>query len=151
MKWLLAISISVGLAALVACSGPNTATPTTTTAPITGTTNVPTTTAPGGVSFGQLADAGKAIFAAKCSACHGNNGQGVTAPAVIGANAQLAKYRTAQGLLSFIDTNMPFNAPGSLSQAQYLQVLSYLLVQNQDVAVTTLFINEGELGAINLK
>ncbi len=119
--------------------------------PTTTTTTPTTSTTPAGVSFGQMSDAGKAVFAAKCASCHGNNGQGVTAPPVIGTSANLAKYQTAQGLLTFIDTNMPFNAPGSLTHAEYLQVLSYLLVQNQDVTVTALFINEGQLGGMTLK
>lgn len=152
MKWLVVVSLVViSIVASVACSsGPNTTNPIATT---TTTTTMPsaTNTPPAGVPFGQLADASKAVFVAKCSPCHGNNGQGTTAPAVIGSGANLAKYNTAQGLLSFISANMPFNAPGSLAHQGYLQVLAYLLLQNNYVNQSTILVNEGQLGVIALK
>ena len=104
---------------------------------------------PSGPTAGQLADSGKTVFASYCAVCHGANGQGVTAPAIIGANASLGKYNTAQGLLSFVDSAMPLNAPGSLSQQQYLQVLSFLLVQNNFVSAGTV-LDTNHLDAISL-
>jgi cytochrome c len=85
---------------------------------------------PSGPTAGQLAATGKTVFETKCAKCHGENGQGVTAPPNIGPQAQLGKYNTAQGLYAYVSANMPQDAPGSLSPQEYLQVVSYLLVQN---------------------
>jgi mono/diheme cytochrome c family protein len=69
------------------------------------------------------------------SGCHGarpyENGFTLpkTIPAVIGPNT-LTKFATARNVFDFMRTAMPFNAPGSLSQEQYLQLLAYLLEQN---------------------
>jgi mono/diheme cytochrome c family protein len=115
-----------------------------------GQQQTPTPAAPTASTAAQLADAGKAVFASHCARCHGNNGQGVTAPAIIGANASLGKYNTGQGLLSFVSTVMPANAPGSLSQQDYLDVVSYLLVQNNFVTPGTT-LDAGRLSSINLK
>jgi mono/diheme cytochrome c family protein len=90
-----------------------------------------------GPTAGQLADQGKLVFASHCAKCHGDQGQGVTAPANIGPNAQLEKYKTAKGLYDYVSTVMPNDAPGSLSQQEYMQVVSYLLVQNKFVSPQT--------------
>jgi hypothetical protein len=76
-------------------------------------------------------------------------GRGVQAPAVIGASTSLGKYNTGEGLLNFITSAMPGNAPGSLSQQDYLNVVSYLLVQNNFVAPTAA-LDAGRLGDITL-
>ena len=70
------------------------------------------------------------------SGCHGarpyENGFTLpkTVPALIGANT-LTKFATARSLYDFMRAAMPFNQPASLSQEEYLQVLAYLLEQNQ--------------------
>ena len=112
------------------------------------TTPIATTTTTGQTA-GQLSSAGQAVFSTRCAGCHGSSGQGVTAPAVIGASAGLTKYATAQGLFNYISANMPGNAPGSLSQQQYLEVTAYLLVQNNLVAASAL-LGLGLLGGISL-
>jgi mono/diheme cytochrome c family protein len=72
------------------------------------------------------------------SGCHGDrpydNGFTLpkTIPALIGPDT-LARFNTAQDLNIFIRSAMPFNAPGSLTQAQYLQVTAYVLNSNQRV------------------
>lgn len=104
----------------------------------------------GSQTFDQLANVGTAVFADQCASCHGNHGQGGDSPALIGSNAHLSKYATAQGLLNFISTAMPASAPGTLSHEQYLQVLGFLLVQNQEVNSGDLF-TEGGLNSITLK
>ncbi len=90
-----------------------------------------------GPTAGQLADQGKLVFASHCAKCHGEQGQGVTAPANIGPSAQLQKYKTAKGLYDYVSTVMPNDAPGSLSSQEYLQVVSYILVQNEFVTPDT--------------
>lgn len=78
-----------------------------------------------------LAERGQALFATVCAACHGERGQGLLAPAVIGDHASFSRFgETARGYYDFVSANMPQNAPGSLSTDEYLAVTAYLLVQN---------------------
>jgi mono/diheme cytochrome c family protein len=130
------------LAVAAGCGGPSSASSTTAT--------TTTTTPSGSPTFAEFSDSGKTIFASHCAKCHGDQGQGITGPALIGPSANLIKYTTAQGLLSFIGTAMPLDAPGSLSHQEYLQLLSFLLVQNNDVTGSTTF-NESALGTVQLK
>jgi hypothetical protein len=73
----------------------------------------------------------------------------LTAPAVIGPQASLGKYGTAQGLFSYVSTTMPFNAPGSLTQQQYLEVTAHILLQNNIVTSSTPF-STSALGGISI-
>ena len=142
------LAICLVLASLtVACTSAPQPTPAPT--PATSPTPTPPPTTSSQVTAGQLAEQGKTVFA-NCSGCHGQNGESIRAPAVIGPNAQMAKYNNAKQLLTFISTTMPKNAPGSLSQEQYLQLLSYLLVQNQFVTPETV-INPNQLDSVQLK
>lgn len=112
----------------------------------------PTTTPPASSlpTAGQLADSGETIFASSCAGCHGATGEGGRAPAVMGAGAFLGKYNTAQGLLDFVSTAMPATNPGSLSHQEYLDVESYLLVQNNYISAAAIF-DESQLNNLTLK
>lgn len=72
------------------------------------------------------------------SGCHGarpyENGftLPITIPLLIGSGA-LTKFQTAQELYGFIRAAMPFNAPNSLTDTQYINVTAFLLEQNQIV------------------
>ena len=110
----------------------------------------PTATAPGATTVGQLADAGKTVYASRCAKCHGDRGQGVGAPPVIGASANLQKFNNAQALLEYINIAMPMDAPGGLSRQEYSQVLSFLLVENGFTPATTVF-DAGNLSRLTLK
>ena len=101
------------------------------------------------VTVGQLAEQGKTVLATKGS-CHGENGQGFKAPAIIGSNAQMAKYNNAKQLLDYISSTMPANAPGSLTQQEYVQVLCFILRQNKFVSADTA-IDPNQLERITLK
>ncbi|MBI4789012.1 MAG: cytochrome c [Chloroflexi bacterium] len=103
-----------------------------------------------GPTAGQLGDAGKAVFANRCASCHGQNGQGVTAPANIGPNANLQKFSTAKGLYDYVSVSMPQDAPGGLSPQEYLQLVSYLLVENKFVKLDAP-LDQGRLDGIALK
>ncbi len=107
----LAVSIVSGLVFLSAsaCSGPNPA---------------------GSQTAGQLAAAGKSVYQENCAKCHGENGQQVNGSALMGGDNVLANYETGQMLYNYIVKNMPDDNPGSLSPAQYLQVETYLLLQD---------------------
>jgi cytochrome c len=97
-----------------------------------------------------MATLGKTIYDKYGASSHGQNGQGGSSPALMGSHATLTKYNTAQGLLTYISTNMPLEAPGSLSHQDYLDILCYLLVQNNYVPADTVF-NESQLSNITLK
>lgn len=72
------------------------------------------------------------------SGCHGprpyDNGfiLPTTVPILIGPGA-LQRFPTAQNMYAFMRASMPFNAPGSLTAEQYLQLTAYLLEQNHNV------------------
>jgi thiosulfate dehydrogenase len=72
---------------------------------------------------------GKALFATKCSACHGNDGQGLAAfPAVWGPKsysigASMARLERAA---SFIQRNMPFGQGGTLSWQEAFDLSAFI-------------------------
>jgi len=81
-----------------------------------------------------MADAGRTVYASNCASCHGAQGEGVSAPPVIGANIRFpSRFNTGQELFAYISPAMPADRPGSLTAEQYLQVTSFILVQNNFV------------------
>jgi thiosulfate dehydrogenase len=74
-------------------------------------------------------NAGQFVFAEKCSRCHGTDGAGTAlATPVWGERAYtiaagMARYRMAAG---FIHRNMPYDAPGTLTEQQALDVAAYI-------------------------
>jgi cytochrome c len=106
----------------------------TTTAAVTTTTLGTTTTAAGGGEQGtaasELAAAGKRVYDGRCAECHGAQGEGVSAPALIGDNASLSTYGDGAALFAYIKRNMPADNPGSLSDQETLQVTAYVLLDN---------------------
>ena len=147
--FLLGLALGLGL---VACGRPSptptlsptpaptpTATPTPTPRPTTTPTPAPTprptpvptpTPALTPTPPTSQAASGRAILTRSCAACHGSAGQGFVAPALIGANAALEKYSTAKGLFDFVHRFMPQNAPGSLPEQDYWDVVAFLLISN---------------------
>lgn len=85
----------------------------------------------GGPYTDDQAKRGASVFADKCSACHGQNLEGTSAPPLSGSQF-LAEWqnKTADDLYSFISTNMPMDAPASLSADDYLATLAYILQKN---------------------
>jgi cytochrome c len=94
---------------------------------------------------GSVAE-GQAVYAAKCSACHGDNLQGtkaIGAPALIGGRGTLSGkplktvesyWPYATTLFDYIKRAMPMNAPGSLSNDQVYAVAAYILARGGIVA-----------------
>lgn len=119
---------------------------------VTSTTTVVQTTQASN-TFGSLSQVGQGLYISNCSQCHGTSGQGITSlgtPALWGSGAQLGKYNSAQGLLTYIVSTKPPGAPGTLSHETYIDVLCYLLIQNNTVSTNSSF-NEAQLGSIALK
>ena len=145
-RLILLVAVLALLALLVAC----TSSPSITKTP--SLTHETTTAPPSSTSgtFGDLAQSGQTVYASRCAGCHGNNGQGSSARALWGANADLSRYNSAAGLLSFIGSYMPSNAPGSLVSHDYIDVMCYLLIQNYDVSAGANFV-QSQLSSIALK
>jgi cytochrome c len=91
---------------------------------------------PGG---GKAADGAK-IYAEKCSACHGDKGEGGAGGQVIGGPAKatldggktIANFWGASTtLFDFIRRAMPYNMPRSLSDREVYALTAYLLAANK--------------------
>ena len=95
-----------------------------------------------------MANLGSGVFGI-CASCHGSQGGGGSGPALIGQGS-LSKYGNAGALLQYIGSAMPYNNPGSLTTTQYLQVLAYLLLQNNYISPSAIWDNSN-LSSIMLK
>jgi S-disulfanyl-L-cysteine oxidoreductase SoxD len=97
------------------------------------------------------AKAGAEVFAATCSACHGDKLQGNPAPGIggdrlIGGRDSLATkspVKTVESywpypttLFDYIKRAMPFSAPGSLSNDQVYSLVAYILSESHIVKPT---------------
>lgn len=83
---------------------------------------------------------GQALYAQRCAACHGPNGQGATAPRLVGGVGSLASkspVRTvgsfwpyAPTVFDYVYRSMPFDRPASLSAPEVYALTAYLLYAN---------------------
>lgn len=89
---------------------------------------------------------GRTVYDTHCASCHGPDGTGFIGPPVIGPKAALGSYGDAQRLFRYISTAMPQNAPGSLDEQQYLDVVGYLLERNGVVETARAVHKEGLAG-----
>ncbi len=88
---------------------------------------------------GSVAE-GQIVYAQKCAACHGANGQGKPADALVGGTGSLASGKAvktigsfwphATTLYDFIHRAMPYDAPQSLSADEVYAVTAWLLNRN---------------------
>jgi mono/diheme cytochrome c family protein len=79
------------------------------------------------------ATAGAAVYATSCGTCHGNQLEGVAAPALKGeifGQMAVAQSLTAATLLDVVSATMPQSDPGSLKPEEYNAVVAYILQQN---------------------
>jgi polar amino acid transport system substrate-binding protein len=79
------------------------------------------------------AEAGARLFASRCVACHGANLQGTAAPSVAGTDFLTTARKngwTLEIIRYVVVTDMPFNAPASLSPTAYADVLAFLLASD---------------------
>lgn len=93
---------------------------------------------------------GANTFTAQCSKCHGANLQGVEAPALVGPDV-MQQWGTAGAIFDYFSHAMPPNAPGSLPQSDYVDILAHILAVNGFAAGTTeLTADMAQLNAISL-
>src|SRR5579863_5264653 len=84
----------------------------------------------GGYTNAQ-AGRGATVYTQYCAVCHGANLQGEAGTPLMGRTFLHAYGAgTAAQLYDFISRQMPLNAPGSLSQKQYLDVTAFILARN---------------------
>lgn len=100
---------------------------------------------------GLLAASGKNVYASLCQNCHGAEGQGNSAPALIGPKNNLGpRYGNAQNLYDYIRQNMPTDKPDSLTPQQAFEATAFILLENQYVTADML-LDVNSLGSISLK
>ena len=73
---------------------------------------------------------GAELYQAHCARCHGEAGEGDVGPVLVGENYVFRSRQTAQGLFDYVSVAMPFDAPGTLSDQEYWDTLSWILDQN---------------------
>jgi mono/diheme cytochrome c family protein len=78
------------------------------------------------------ADAGKVIFEQNCANCHGADLTGGEGPPLVGApflynwNGQ-----RVEGLIKFVQMNMPASAPGTLTPESSINAIAFILSRNK--------------------
>ena len=89
-------------------------------------------TARDGVYTAAQATRGAALYQMRCLACHGPKLEGDLGPPLAGTNF-LGTWgpQTLSDLFDKIHDTMPYDAPGTLTDAQVADVVSYLLQSNQ--------------------
>lgn len=79
------------------------------------------------------AKAGAGVYATSCAQCHGAKLEGGAGPPLRGPNMVTLGTKTklkVGDLFGYMVTNMPMNAPGSLSHDKYVELLAYILQRN---------------------
>jgi mono/diheme cytochrome c family protein len=84
--------------------------------------------------------AGRAVFANRCSKCHGEKGEGAVGPPLVGGQGTLATAKPLKTVGSFwpyattvwdyTNRAMPFDQPGLLKPAEVYAVVAYVLNLN---------------------
>ena len=77
------------------------------------------------------ASAGAAAYAQNCAMCHGADLKGGAGPALTGQGfAAAGAGKTVGSVFTMVAQQMPAGQPGSLSQTQYEDIMSYILQEN---------------------
>jgi polar amino acid transport system substrate-binding protein len=95
----------------------------------------------------QQVTAGMQAYDSNCSRCHGATLVDGFAPKL--SKPTLAKYGTAQDLFNYLRQSMPKGNPGSLSEQEYYDVISYLLFR-QDLLEAPQVVNSETASSITL-
>lgn len=85
------------------------------------------------------AEQGRAVYLEHCASCHGSNlDDGAYGPPLTGNDfRQKWGSRSLDGLLSYMNEKMPPTQPGSLTDAQYAELLALMLLENGVVPGTS--------------
>jgi mono/diheme cytochrome c family protein len=107
---------------------------------------------PGGIYTAAEAASGMPDYNTNCASCHNADLSGNSGPALTGPN--FVSYLTftkitAPQLQSFISSQMPANAPGSLTAAQYNDIFAYILSYNHYPAGSEP-LSAASLGCLNM-
>lgn len=102
---------------------------------------------------------GQAVYASRCAACHGSQGQGGPMDKLVGGVGTLntsAPVKTvgsywpyATTVFDYVRRAMPFNAPGTLTNDEVYAVTAYLLYMNGIVPQTAVM-NAKALAAVKM-
>ena len=86
-------------------------------------------------------EAGRNAFAANCMVCHGDNMSGLGEAPAIAGKAMMINFggRTTKDLFDTIKAEMPFGAPGSLSDETYTNLVAFILHANGATTGSTAF------------
>ena len=88
--------------------------------------------------------AGREVFAARCSKCHGEKGEGGVGPVLVGGQGTLATAKPiktvgsywpyATTVWDYVNRAMPFDQPGLLKPPEVYAVVAYILNLNGIIA-----------------
>ncbi len=94
-------------------------------------------------TFAEQVTLGQKLFGEKCASCHGDSGEGKTAPKVVGldqgalplapppgAKYRKTEFKTVADVATFVVKSMPPKAPGSLTEEEYYAILAFDLKAN---------------------
>ena len=102
-----------------------------------------TTVAPDGKGLPEGAGTaveGAALYASRCAKCHGEKGTGDVGPPLAGGRGSLTSSKPlktvgsfwpyATSVWNYVNRAMPFNEPGTLTNAQVYAAVAYILFLN---------------------
>lgn len=88
-------------------------------------------TIPDDAALNQRLERGKISFQSQCAQCHGANLEGAWGPPLKGAAFWTNwEQKPARGLYDRVLTTMPPNGPGTLGAQEVLDLMVYILQQN---------------------
>lgn len=79
------------------------------------------------------AASGETQWGQSCATCHGANMEGGAGPALAGPNSRTLTtklHATVSDIFGYMTTNMPLNAPASLTHDQYVNIMAYVMKLN---------------------
>lgn len=106
-----------------------------------------------GVYTAAQADAGKALYASKCSMCHGAKLEGGGQNPPLAGQSFLGQWKgqSLDDLYTMIQATMPATNPGSLTPDQTVQLMAYILKANaMPEGKTNLSKDEADLKTIQI-